>query len=143
MNELLKNLMDNVGWYANSNALEISLNDDGSELRIECFIKNSTVTKLILGSPSLELGQPSFQILQHKHSELTQKYKGSLVHEKWVIGFIEANSRSRYRLTWQQALSNQQGKSPYKNYGYRKTYANRVSELTNLSVNGDFRDQFL
>ncbi|MEI7840840.1 MAG: hypothetical protein WCJ11_10095 [Methylococcaceae bacterium] len=92
-NKHLKILMNNVTDFANRNRFKVLLHNKDSLIEFLSFqnIEGKEV-KLILGNPSLEFGQPSFQIVQHKNPELTQKYKGSLVNEKWVIGFIEANA---------------------------------------------------
>lgn len=49
---------------------------------------------LVLHTPSFELGELTFQILQHATTELTELYKGSLVHREWILEFLHTYIKS-------------------------------------------------
>ncbi len=164
MNELLKDLMNNVKEIADANGFVIIHVDNkaitkNSILRFypKTLEKNVNEVMLELTKPSLALAQPSFQIFKHKNAELTKKYGGSLVHEKWVIGFLKANSAIAKAKTEAEYRESPEGikaeEAKKATLAYRKlpsdklisydrdriTYANN----NRLLAFGDFRDQFL
>lgn len=98
MNEHLKQLMINVSAKANNNGIDVLYLNNLVHFRPKGFNRSDNAI-LILGEPSFTLGKATFQIVQHRNIKLTEKYKGSLVHEEWVLGFLAANANEAIKET--------------------------------------------